>query len=61
MKVGQKGRELAPFHMRLGERVQLHVSLNVLGLGLTLKGSTCTCIKMAMNHHSERDTLLNRS
>ena len=38
MKVGQGGRELAPFHLRLGEKVQLHVSLNVLGLGLTLKG-----------------------
>ena len=61
MKVGQRGREPAPFHMRLGEKVQLHVSLNVIGLGLTLKGSTCTCIKVTMNHYSGRDTLLNRS
>ena len=35
MKVGPGGRELAPFHLRLGEKVQLHVSLNVLGLGVT--------------------------
>ena len=56
MKVGQRERELALFHMRLGEKVQSHVSLNVLGLGPTLKELTFTCIKMVMNHHSGRDT-----